>query len=264
MRESTTRTRFSAHNFQSIVFRFLFLAVLAAGVAVAPNRLAFAQQAAPTTPIGTQPQSGQAAGQGLNGLSNQGATESEKEDDNVYRHTPLVQSLARIFHLDVETTARIFEFINFAIIALAIAIPLFKFLPNYLRKRGEKVRADIESARKVTEDANARLSAIEARLSGLGEEIAKFRTEVEQESVQDEARIKSTIEEESARIVAAAEQEIGAAAAQARRGLRHFAADLAIGQAAKELVLTAETDRALIAEFVGDVGRSSVGKGGQN
>jgi F-type H+-transporting ATPase subunit b len=49
------------------------------------------------------------------------------------------------------------------------------------------------------------------------------------------------------------------AAAQARRGLRHFAADLAIDQATKQLVLTAETDRALIAEFVGDVT-----KGGQN
>jgi F-type H+-transporting ATPase subunit b len=49
------------------------------------------------------------------------------------------------------------------------------------------------------------------------------------------------------------------AAAQAKRGLRNFAADLAIEQAAKQLVLTAESDRALIAEFVGDVT-----KGGQN
>ena len=48
-----------------------------------------------------------------------------------------------------------------------------------------------------------------------------------------EARIKATLEEESARIVAAAEQEIGVAAAQAKRGLRNFAADLAIEQAAK-------------------------------
>jgi hypothetical protein len=39
---------------------------------------------------------------------------------------------------------------------------------------------------------------------------------------------------------------------------------LAIDQAAKKLVLTAETDRALIAEFVGDVVRSGAGKGGSN
>ncbi len=64
---------------------------------------------------------------------------------------------------------------------------------------------------------------------------------------------KPAIEEESARIVAAAEQEITVAAAQARRGLRHFAADLAIEQAAHQLVLTPETDRALISEFVREV-----------
>ena len=132
-------------------------------------------------------------------------------------------------------------------------------MPKFLRSRGDKVRGDIESARKVTEDANARLNAVEAKLSSLGEEIAKFKAEVEEEIRRDEVRIKASLEEESARIVAAAEQEIGVAAAQARRGLRHFAADLAVEQAAKQLVLTPETDRALIAEFVGDVT-----KGGQN
>jgi F-type H+-transporting ATPase subunit b len=131
------------------------------------------------------------------------------------------------------------------------------------------VRSDIESARKVTEDANARLAAVEAKLSKLDEEIQKFRGEVEAESLQDEARIKASLAEESTRIVESAEQEIGQAAAQARRGLRNFAADLAIDQAAKKLVLTPETDRALIAEFVGDVmsngsSRSKGSGGGKN
>ena len=64
--------------------------------------------------------------------------------------------------------------------------------------------------------------------------------------------------------MAAAEQEIGVAAAQAQRGLRNFAADLAIEQAAKQLVLTPETDRALIAEFVRETTANGAGKGGQN
>ena len=97
------------------------------------------------------------------------------------------------------------------------------------------------------------MSAVEAKLSKLDEEIQKFRSEVEAESVQDEARIKASVAEESTRIVESAEQEISLAAAQARRGLRSYAADLAIDEAVKKLVLTAETDRALIAEFVGDV-----------
>ena len=154
---------------------------------------------------------------------------------------------------------RSFEFINFGIVALALGIPLFRFLPKFLRKRAEKVRTDIETARKATEDANTRLSAVETKLASLDEEIGRFRAEVEAESREDEARIKAALEDESTRIVATAEQEIGAAAAQAKRGLRNFAAELAVEQAAKQMVLTPETDRTLIAEFVGDVR-----KGGQN
>jgi len=171
----------------------------------------------------------------------------------------VVKWTAKTFNLQVTTAASLFDIVNFAIIVLAIGIPLYRLLPKTLRQRKEKVRNDIEAARKVTEDANSRLSAVEAKLAKLDEEIAKFRAEVEEEIGRDEARIKASLEEESARIVAAVEQEIGVAAAQAKRGLRHFAADLAIEQGAKQLVLTPEADRALIAEFVG-----SVKSGGQN
>jgi F-type H+-transporting ATPase subunit b len=101
---------------------------------------------------------------------------------------------------------------------------------------------------------------VEAKLASLDQEIANFRTEVEQQIAQDEQRSKAALEEESARIVASAEQEIGVAAAQARRSLRHFAADLAIDQAVKKLTLTAETDRALIADFVSESGKNGGGK----
>jgi hypothetical protein len=53
------------------------------------------------------------------------------------------------------------------------------------------------------------------------------------------------------------------AAAMARRSLRHFAADLAIEQAVQQLAITPETDRALIAEFLGDAAVSAPNKGGQ-
>ena len=161
--------------------------------------------------------------------------------------------------MDVETTARLFEYFNFAILAFAILIPLVRFMPRVFRSRSEKLRNDLESARKLTADANTRLSAVEARLAKFDEEIAAIRAQVEAEAKNDEVRIKSTIEEERQRIVAAAEQEIASAAANAKRGLRHFAADLAIEQAAGKLVLTPEIDRALIAEFVSDASR-----GGKN
>jgi F-type H+-transporting ATPase subunit b len=186
----------------------------------------------------------------------------EQKELNVYRHAAIVQSIGRKMGMDVETTARVFEAINFVIIILAIVIPIVRIVPKMLRKRSQTLSQDIQTAREATADANTRLSAVEAKLAGLDAEIQKFRTQIEQDSLEDEKRIKATIEEESARIVTAAEQEIAVAAAQARRGLRNFAADLAIAQAEKQLVLTPETDRALIDEFIAGAGAN--GKGGSN
>lgn len=192
------------------------------------------------------------------------AQNDEQKELDVFRHAPIVAKIGHKMGLDVETTAKIFEALNFAIIFFAIVIPLVRFVPRILRNRSQTLNRDIQAARTATADAQARLSAVEAQLAGLAGEIAKFRTQVEQDSLEDEKRIKASIEEETVRIVAAAEQEIAAAAAQARRGLRHFAADLAIGQAEKQLVLTAETDRALISEFISDVNRNGAAKGGKN
>lgn len=238
-------------SFSKILFSFVALAVLGFAFAAAPHRLP-AQEAAPAAQSAPATASTAAA-------PAEKAKSSESDETTAFRHTPLVASMARLLHLPVETAARLFEFINFAIIALAIVIPLVRILPRVLRQRARNIKHDIEEARKVTEDAKARLTAVEAKLSKLDEEIAAIRTQVESEAKSDEARIKSTIEEESGRIVASAEQEISAVAAHARRGLRSFAADLAIEQAARQLVLTPEADRALIAEFVSDAA-----KGAQN
>lgn len=190
--------------------------------------------------------------------------DSEKNDNEQFLHAPAVQSLARLLHLDLQTTIDIFLGINFAVIFLLIAVPLSRYMPKILRKRSRNLSHDLEVAREATADAMARLSAVEAKLAGLGEEIAKYRAEVEQEALEDEKRIKASLGEESARIVSAAEQEIGVAVAQAKRGLRSFAADLAIEQASQQIKLTPETDRALIHEFVAGVSADGSSKGGKN
>ena len=257
----------SDFRFCARAIRFMGLALLASGLAMVPCRVAAQQAPAPQTEPGKAEHrhGGSIDNRGLPAQPGHEQAE-EREEENVYRHTPMVQKLAHLFHLDVETTARLFEFINFAIIALAIVIPLARFLPKVMRKRSITLSHNLETARKTTADANARLSAVEAQLSRLDEEIAKIRAQVEVESKQDEARIKSSIEEEKTRIVASAEQEIGAAAAHARRSLRNFAADIAIEQAARQMVLTPETDRALISEFISETqnGANGAAKGGRS
>lgn len=187
--------------------------------------------------------------------------EAEERGDDQYRHSPNVQALARLLYLNVETAAWTFEIFNFSILALAIVIPLVRIMPRLIRNRSEKIRTDILAAQRVTQDANALLSAAEAKLANLDQEITRFRAEIEHQIAQDEQRGKAVLEEETARIVASAEAEISQAAAQAKRTLQHFAADLAIGEAVKhvkQLVLTPETDRALIAEFLVEAGRNGM------
>jgi F-type H+-transporting ATPase subunit b len=208
-----------------------------------------------------------AAAQNAAPAQNQSAARAqtgEEQQIQVFRlEGPVIKWTAAKLNLSIEKTADIYEIINFLIIALAIFVPLFRYLPRTLVQRKTKLSDDLQSARKVKQDADSRLSAVEAKLAKLDEEIQKFRSEVEAEAKGDEARIKASLADESKRIVDAAEQEISLAAAQARRGLRHFAADLAIDQAARELNLTPELDRALIAEFVGDMVRTG-GQGEKN
>jgi F-type H+-transporting ATPase subunit b len=246
-------------RFSSRLFWIAAFALLAMAVASTPLRMA-GQEA----PAANSAAPGQTAATPEAVKSEPAQTKEEKQSEALRLEGPVVKWTARTTHMSLATTANIYEYINFLILALGIGIPLIRWLPKFLRNRKEKLRSDIESARKVTEDANARLSAVEAKLASLDAEINKFRAEVEAESLADEQRIKASLVEASAHIVESAEQEIGQAAAQARRGLRHFAADLAVEQAARQMVLTPETDRALIAEFVADAVRNGGAKGGMN
>ena len=230
---------------------FLVLSVVILGIAGSPVTLA-AQGAGQTTETAGHSVQQPATQQPATSIA-PAEKPSDEAQANVFRlEGPMVKWAAKSFHTSPDRAATVFELLNFAVIVFGIGIPLAKFMPKTLRGRGEKVRVDLETARKATEEANARLSAIEKKLAGLDGEIGVIRAQVEAESRQDRERIHASIAEESARIVAAAEQEIGASAAQARRSLRNFAADLAIDQATKQLVLTPETDRALIAEFLDD------------
>lgn len=239
-----SRLKFSA------LARVAFLLVIAAALLTNPQK--GTAQAATSTPAAT---TSSAAGDTKQAESDVAKTdkESKAEGDDVFRHSPMVQKLAKLFNLKVDTAARLFEIINFLIIVFAIGIPLFKIMPKVLRNRRENLTKSIEEARAVTVDAQTRLSAVEAKLTNLSTEIHGFRTQVEQESAGDEAHIKATTEEERTRIVAAASQEIQQATAQAQRTLRQFAADLALEHAIKQLKLNEETDMALIDEFIKDV-----------
>jgi F-type H+-transporting ATPase subunit b len=173
-------------------------------------------------------------------------TNSELE---AFRHAPSVQSLARHLGLSTESTAKILEDINSAILIGAILWFLIRFVPKMFRKRSETLEKQLFEARLATTEANERLAVVEERLSKLGIEIETFRQQTEHDSTEDEKRIHDSLEAEKQRLLASVEQEIDAAGAAARRDLKKYAADLAVDRAASEIRLSAADDQALISSF---------------
>jgi F-type H+-transporting ATPase subunit b len=190
------------------------------------------------------------------------APESKSAEEQ-YLHSSSVQFIAKVMHVETETAAVIFQDFNAAIIWIAIIWFLVKTLPKAFRKRSETIQKDLVEARSATEEARERLSAVEARLAKLDSEIESIRKQSEHDSVEDEKRIKASLEEERKRIIESAEHEIEGFGSAAQRELKHFAADLAVERALQRIHLGADADRILVQNFTADLA-STKGNGGKN
>jgi F-type H+-transporting ATPase subunit b len=151
--------------------------------------------------------------------------EEEKDDNDAYRKSPSVVAIGGHLGMNADQSATAFTIFNFALMAILV------------------------DARTATEEARVRLSSVEERLVKLDGEIAAMRSHAEQDAAREEQRLRAAIEEERKKILASAEQEISAATLHARKRLQEHAAELAIEQAARKLVVTAETDRLLVQGF---------------
>jgi F-type H+-transporting ATPase subunit b len=190
----------------------------------------------------------------------QSSGEEQEQGENQFRHSASVKYLAKVFGVDVETAAKIFEYLNFAILAGAVLFALLKFLPKTFKAQRAEIQHKLEDARTATETANQRLAAVEQKLARLDEEIAAISKQAEKDSVDDEARIKASIETERQRIVEAVTRDVAAASSAAQRELKRFAAGLAVDRAAQRLTLSEEDDRALVSEFSDSLARNGAEK----
>ena len=173
----------------------------------------------------------------------------EEDENDKYLHSATVRAFGSKIGLNAEQAATAFTVANFVVLAVLVGWFLAKTLPKTFRNRNTSIQKQLVDARTATEDANARLSSVEDRLSKLDGQIAAMRTQAEKDSALDEQRITASVEEEKQKILAAAEQEITAATTLAQRQIQQYAAELAIEQAARKLVVTAETDRLLVQSF---------------
>lgn len=188
--------------------------------------------------------------------------EREEDENDVYRHSTTVQFLARKFGLTPEQAATSFEFFNFFVLAALVIWFLAKALPKTFHSRNSGIQKQLLDARAATEQASARLNSVEDRLGKLDEQIATMHAQFETDAAAEELRMRASVEAEKAKILAAAEQEIQSATSEARRALQRYAAELAIEQATRKLVVSAETDRLLVQNFARRLG--STGNEGEN
>ncbi len=187
--------------------------------------------------------------------------QEEKDENAIYRHSKSVAAIGRMLGMSTEAAATAFEVFNFAVLAVAIGFGLLKTLPKAFRLRTSAIQKELSEARSASEEATVRMNSVEDRLAKLDAQIVEMKAQAERDAVTEEARFKASAEEERKRILASAEQEIASTAEHARRELQRYAASLAVEQAARNLVITAETDRALVRDFAQRLGES---KGGAN
>ena len=149
------------------------------------------------------------------------------------------------------------------ILLLTIFFFLAKVVPKAIRNRTAAIQKKLLEAQEETRTANERLSAVEAKLARIGEDVDAIRRQTERDSLEDEKRIKQSLEDERQRIVQAAEQEIESAGAAAKRELKRFAAELAVDNAARRIQLSYDSDKAIVERFGKDL-TTEFGKGGRN
>lgn len=208
--------------------------------------------AVPPREAAQAPSAQQAAEQQASGRQN-----AQPDERTAFRHSKAVSSVGRRFHLGPEPAARLFEFINFALLIGGVLYLFLRFFPRYLRTHRDHIRKQLLDARTANEQANAELKAVERRMLGLDEEIRLLREQAAREAAAEEEHIRTVIEAERVRILTSADREIAAAAAEARRELRRFAGELAIERARGMLSLSDSEDQALTAEIASRLRRQA-------
>ena len=182
------------------------------------------------------------------------------DEEEKLKESASVRWIAKQTGLSPLAAYWIFTIFNFAVIAIVIGRYAVKHLPGMFRNRSASIKQSMEDARKASDEANRRLGEIESKLSRLDVDIAAIRAEAEAVNKAEEARMQASIEEERKKIVLGSQQEIEAAAAQARRELKVYAADLAVSLAEKKINVDEATDKTLVRSFTEHINAGKDGR----
>ncbi|HWG59665.1 MAG TPA: ATP synthase F0 subunit B [Candidatus Acidoferrales bacterium] len=153
---------------------------------------------------------------------------------------------------ETETsTGWVFRWINFAIIVVLIAWGFLKAAPA-LRANSEEISRKIAEGARARERAEQLRREAQAKLAGIGEEVARLKAEAQRGAEAEAQRIRAMAREEAQKIERAAQAEIAASERAARLELKSLAARMAVERAAAVVrgQMTPQAEQSLFHAFV--------------
>jgi F-type H+-transporting ATPase subunit b len=149
---------------------------------------------------------------------------------------------------------------NFAILAAVLGWLLKKNAGPFFIARTQAIQTGIAEATRTREEAEARASEIELRVSNLSDEVQTLRQRSGEEIAREGERVRAETEAQIRKVQKRAENEIASAAKHASAELKAYAAQLALTMAEQQVKdrLTPQTQDQLVDGFSAELRQRAV------
>lgn len=160
-------------------------------------------------------------------------------------------------HHDSHEDLTVSKWVHTGILAVGLGFLWVKLGAPAIKARGEGIRRELEEARKLKAESDARVAEIEKRLGNLSGEIEAFRTESKRLLELEADRVRTETEQLLTRVQNQTESEIASLTKAARDDVKAEAARLALQLAEQKISagLSPEVHNSLVKDFVEDMGK---------
>lgn len=147
------------------------------------------------------------------------------------------------------------KWVNFGILAAGLGFLAIKFAGPAFQARGQAIRKELDLARKVKSDSEAKVAEIERKLGNLSSEIDSVRRESREMITRESEKVSRETAQMLERANAQTEQEIVSLTNAARKDIKAEAARFALQLAEQRVAqgLTPETQSSLVSAFADDL-----------
>lgn len=165
--------------------------------------------------------------------------------------------MERLFDLDFQLIHdSVLTLIAVFVLFLVASNLLFNPVREFLKKRQEKIKADIENAAKKNSDAEALKADYENKLKNIDSEVEKILAEARAKAVANQKQIEAEAREEASRIISQAKKEAELEKEKATAEIKEQIIEVASLMAGKVVSASIDTkvQDALVEETLKEIG----------